>query len=57
MTTILCIDDDRGLAALLRQGLVRTGIEVTTASSGPDAVRLVRVQRFNLVVCQANFEQ
>ncbi len=54
MTTILCIDDDHGLAALLRQGLVRTGVEVTTASSGPEAVRLVRGQRFNLLVLDAN---
>jgi len=54
MTTILCIDDDHGLAELLRQGLVRTGVEVTTASSGPEAVRLVRGQRFNLLVLDAN---
>jgi len=54
MTTILCIDDDRGLAALLRQGLVRKGIEVTTASSGPEAMRLLRGQRFDLVVLDAN---
>jgi len=54
MTTILCIDDDRGLAALLRQGLVRAGVEVTTASSGPEAMRLMRGQHVDLVVLDAN---
>jgi len=54
MTTILCIDDDHGLAALLRQGLVRAGVEVITASSGPEAVRLMHGQRFDLLVLAAN---
>jgi len=54
VTNILCIDDDRGLAELLRQGLVRAGVEVTTASSGPEAVRLVHGQRFDLLVLDAN---
>jgi len=54
MTAILCVDDDRGLAALLRQGLAREGIDVTTAASGSEAVRLLRGHKFDLVVLDAN---
>jgi len=54
MTAILCVDDDRGLAALLRQGLAREGVDVTTAASGSEAVRLLRGHKFDLVVLDAN---
>jgi DNA-binding response OmpR family regulator len=54
MTNILCIDDDRGLADLLRQGLSQEGIDITTASSGSEAVRLARGQHVDLVVLDAN---
>ncbi len=54
MTAILCVDDDRGLAALLRQGLAREGVDVTAVSSGSEAVRLLRGHKFDLVVLDAN---
>jgi len=54
MTNILCIDDDRGLADLLHQGLSQEGVVITTASSGSEAVRLVRGQYVDLVVLDAN---
>ena len=54
MITILCVDDDRGLAALLQQGLDREGFDVIVVSRGSEAVRLLRGQKFDLVVLDAN---
>lgn len=54
MTTILCVDDGHGFAALLHQGLAPQGINVITVSRGSEAVRLLRGHNFDLVVLDAN---
>ena len=39
---VLCVDDDRAFHSLLRIGLGRHGIKVTTASNGAEAIALFR---------------
>jgi two-component sensor histidine kinase len=47
--TLLYVDDDPGLAALVKRGLERQGFAVQTASDGPSGVACVRDGRFDVV--------
>jgi len=50
MARILAVDDEDSLRRLLTAVLERAGHEVTTASDGFEAVRLVDAEPFDLVV-------
>lgn len=50
MARILVVDDEDSLRRLLKAVLERAGHEVTTASDGVEAVRLVDAGPFDLVV-------
>jgi len=54
MPKILCIDDDHYLTDLLRYGLTRADFDVATTNSGREGLRLVRVERFDLVILDVN---
>ncbi len=54
MPKILCIDDDHYLTDLLRYGLVRADFDVATTNSGREGLRLVRAERFDLVILDVN---
>jgi two-component system phosphate regulon response regulator PhoB len=47
---ILVVDDEPEIAALVAYHLARAGYQVSTAGTGPDAVRMAREQRPALVV-------
>lgn len=47
---ILVVDDDEGNRDVLNRRLSRQGYEVTTAESGPQALRLLRKTKFDLVL-------
>ena len=47
---ILVVDDEPEIAALVAYHLARAGYQVSTAGTGPDAVRMAREQRPVLVV-------
>jgi diguanylate cyclase (GGDEF)-like protein len=47
---ILVVDDDESLVAIISEVLEDDGYEVTTASSGEDAIELFRNKRFPLVI-------
>ena len=54
MSKVLCIDDDHYLTDLLRYGLTRANFDVATTNSGREGLRLVRVERFDLVILDVN---
>ncbi len=54
MAKILCVDDDAYLTDLLRYALSREGFEVSTASSGREALRLVQSKGIDLVILDVN---
>ena len=47
---ILVVEDERDVVELIRYNLVKEGYEVTTAASGPDALRLAREVTPSLVL-------
>ena len=47
---ILVVDDDEGNRDVLNRRLSRQGYQVTTAESGPQALRLLRKEKFDLVL-------
>ena len=47
---ILIVDDDEKLVDVLAAVLTSTGCAVTTAPSGPDALRLLDTRRFGLIL-------
>jgi DNA-binding response OmpR family regulator len=47
---ILVVDDDDQIAAIVRDGLTRTGYRVELAADGPAALAAVRAHPFDLVV-------
>jgi DNA-binding NtrC family response regulator len=47
---ILVVDDEENMVRLLQKVLVKEGYEVQTASSGSEAIRLLRDQVFDLIV-------
>ena len=49
-TRLLIIDDDEGLRSLLRDLLVEAGYTVDTASCGEEALKMIRVSTYDLVV-------
>ena len=54
MPKILCVDDDQYLTDLLRYGLTREDFDVTATDSGREGLRLVRVERFDLMILDVN---
>src|SRR5579875_1997929 len=54
MPKILCVDDDQYLTDLLRYGLTREDFEVIATESGREALRLVRAERFDLMILDVN---
>ncbi len=48
---VLVLDDERSIGMLLERWLRLSGYEPTVASSGDEAVRLVREIRFDAVLC------
>lgn len=48
--TVLVIDDEPGYRALLSSDLVKAGYEVLTASSGPDALKLLNVKKVDIII-------
>jgi CheY-like chemotaxis protein len=50
LATILLVDDDAALRALIEQMLTRAGHAVTTASDGAKALRLLETTSFDLVL-------
>lgn len=50
MTTILCVEDDLSLQALLQYGLERVGLAVLAAHTGQEALRLLRSSPIDLVL-------
>ena len=51
---ILVVDDDAGILELTRTILAGAGYEVSTASSGSDALAAVRQTRFDLALLDIN---
>jgi two-component system response regulator HydG len=51
MQRILVIDDDRDICTLLSRFLEKNGYEVDTASTGEDALKLLRDKPYKLVLC------
>ena len=54
MPKILCIDDDQDLTDLLRYGLTRANLDVVTAHSGREGLRLARLEHVDLVIMDVN---
>jgi two-component system, response regulator PdtaR len=50
MRKILLVDDDRVILNILAEGLRELGYEVSTAISGPDALKLAKEKEHDLVV-------
>lgn len=50
MVRTLVVDDEQGIRFFLRETLERTGHEVTIASSGEEALAILKENRFDLVV-------
>lgn len=50
MTTILCVDDDRSLQALLQYGLGRAGLSVLAVHTGREALGLLKSRPIDLVL-------
>jgi putative two-component system response regulator len=48
---ILIVDDDPLLLLVLEHAIVRLGHEVTSANSGPEALKLMRSGSYRLVIC------
>ena len=48
--TILVVDDESGIVAVVRDYLARAGFRVITANDGPTALRLARTDRPSLMV-------
>ncbi len=48
---ILIVDDDPLLLKVLEHAIVRLGHEVTSAGSGPEALRLMRAGSYHMVIC------
>jgi putative two-component system response regulator len=48
---ILIVDDDPLLLKVLEHAIVRLGHEVTSANSGPEALRLMRAGAYRMVIC------
>jgi two-component system, NtrC family, response regulator HydG len=51
MNKILIIDDEVNIGILLSKFLTRNGFEVSTCSNGKDAMDLMAMESFNLVLC------
>ena len=49
--SILVVDDNAGVAALLQELLAEAGHEVTTAQDGPSALQLCEDRAFDVVLC------
>jgi len=50
MASILIVDDERKITTLLEGELSDEGYEVTTATDGDDAIRILRAKRFDVVL-------
>ena len=50
MASILIVDDEEKITALLEGDLSDEGYEVTTANDGDDAIRILRAKRFDVVL-------
>lgn len=50
MTTILCVEDDLSLQALLQYGLGRAGLSVMAAHTGREALGLLKSRPIDLVL-------
>ena len=48
---ILAVDDEESLLHMMQEELVRHSYEVTTATNGETALREMREQKFDLIVC------
>lgn len=51
MRSILIIDDDAALQTMLHHVLAEAGYEVVEAADGSEAIKLVQVRSFDLVLC------
>lgn len=51
MTTILCVDDEPAILALVSRVLERAGHEIVGADSGPAALRVLAEKPIDLVLC------
>ena len=47
---VLLVEDDAAVGALLREGLLADGIELLTATTGPEAVHSLRTHQIDLVL-------
>ena len=47
---ILVVDDEENMVKLLQKVLIKKGYEVQTASSGSEAIRILRDQMFDLII-------
>lgn len=56
MNKILIIDDEVNIGILLSKFLTRNGFEVSTSTSGTNALELMTKESFNLVLCDYRLE-
>lgn len=53
---LLIVDDEKGFTEVLAKRMTRRGIRTTTASSGEEAVRLLRGQDFDIAILDLKLE-
>ena len=53
---VLLVDDEVGFADVLRKRLGRRGVEITAASGGSEAIRLLRGEDFDVAVVDVKME-
>jgi two-component system response regulator HydG len=56
MNKILIIDDEVNIGILLSKFLTRNGFEVSTSTTGTNALELMTKESFNLVLCDYRLE-
>ncbi len=54
---LLLVDDDPSLLKLLGMRLSSEGYQVTTAASGPDALRLLQKEKIDLVISDLRMDE
>ncbi|ADU62024.1 MAG: response regulator [Pseudodesulfovibrio sp.] len=53
---LLIVDDEKGFTEVLAKRMTRRGIAATTASSGEEAVRLLRGEDFDIAILDLKLE-
>ncbi len=53
---VMFVDDEAGFTDIMRKRLTRRGFDVVTASSGAEAVRIMRNNEFDVVVIDLKLE-